>query len=88
MNDARYAPDRPGGVIALPDAPRQLQGEIMPPGGAPDFEIAALMERLNKLQTWVTLLACRQVGGATEAMSVVQDTRCLIVERLYPGAKR
>jgi hypothetical protein len=72
----------------LAPASRQLQGEIMPPGGAPDFEVAALMERLSKLQTWTTLLVCHQVDGAREAMTLVQDTRCLIVERLYPGAKR
>lgn len=70
-------------------APAQrLQGEIMPPGGAPDFEVAAIMEKLSKMQTWATLLACRQVPGASDAMTLVQDVRVLIVERLYPGAKR
>jgi|GEM_PF-4205124 len=57
----------------------------IPPGGAPDEEVAALMEELSELQTWTTLLMCRQTPGAREAMDLVQRTRCLIVERLYPA---
>ena len=58
----------------------------MLPGGAPDQETADLMAELDRLQTWTTLLMCRQVPMAREAYDLVQRTRCFIVERLYSGA--
>lgn len=60
----------------------------MHPGGAPDAEIAAIMEELNDLQTWAVLLSTRGVPKAREAMDLVQRVRCLIVERTYPNAIR
>jgi len=57
----------------------------IPPGGAPDAEVAALMEELSRLQTWTVMLMCKQMPGAQEAGDLVQRTRCLIVERLYPA---
>jgi hypothetical protein len=58
------------------------------PGGAPDAEVHALMQELSDLQTWAVMLATRGLPKSREAMDVVQRTRVLIVERLYPGAKR
>ncbi len=58
----------------------------MPPGGAPDDEVACLMDELNDLQTWTALLCTRGVPKSREAMDLVQRTRVLIVERLYPSA--
>jgi hypothetical protein len=58
----------------------------MIPGGAPDEEVANLMEGLNDLQTWTVLLCTQNVPKAREAMDLVQRTRVLIVERLYPAA--
>lgn len=57
-------------------------------GGAPDAEVQGIMEELDRLQTWTVLLTARSnpVPGAREAMDLIQRTRCLIVERLYPNA--
>jgi hypothetical protein len=57
----------------------------IPPGGAPDTEVAELMHDLSRMQTWAVMLATRQTPGAREAMDLIQRTRCLIVERLYPS---
>ena len=51
----------------------------------PDQEVAAIMHDLSRMQTWTVMLATRQTPGASEAMDLVQRTRCLIVERLYPS---
>jgi len=76
-------------LATVPDAPRPLQGTIMPPGGAPDFEVASLMERLSRLQNWLVLQCAAQRGNPDLlwASTLVQDTRVLIVERLY-GSQR
>lgn len=55
------------------------------PGGAPDLEVFQLMTRLSDLNQWCALMARKDSGGA-EAARLVQDARCLIVERLYPRA--
>lgn len=57
------------------------------PGGAPDEETFKLMNELDDLQTWATLLMIRQVPKAREAADLVQRTRCFIVSRLYPNAQ-
>lgn len=58
------------------------------PGGAPDEETFNLMNDLDRMQTWAVALVCKQTPGAREAIDLTQRTRCFIVERLYPGAKR
>lgn len=55
------------------------------PGGAPDQEVQNIMTRLSDLQTWCFLMSRKDSGGM-EAGILVQDVRCLIVERLYPKA--
>jgi hypothetical protein len=55
------------------------------PGGAPDLEVFQIMQRLSDLTQWCALMARKDSGG-TEAARLVQDVRCLIVERLYPRA--
>ena len=55
------------------------------PGGAPDLEVHSLMNRLSDLQAWCALMARKDSGGIA-ASQLIQDTRCLIVERLYPRA--
>lgn len=55
------------------------------PGGAPDQEVHDLMHKLSDLQTWCVMMGQKDSGG-THAARLIQDTRCLIVERLYPGA--
>lgn len=55
------------------------------PGGAPDLEVFQLMERLSDLTQWCALMMRKDSGGV-EAARLVQDVRCLIVERLYPRA--
>jgi hypothetical protein len=59
------------------------RGEL--PGGAPDQEVFDLMARLSDLQTWCAMMARKDSGGIAAAQ-LVQDTRALIVERLYPRA--
>lgn len=54
------------------------------PKGAPDDEIATIMAELSRLQTWCILMASKDSGGV-RAADLVQRTRCLIVERLYPS---
>lgn len=63
----------------------QIEGRTsaIPPGGAPDAEVAELMHDLSRMQTWSTMLATKGTPGAREAMDLIQRTRCLIVERLY-----
>lgn len=63
------------------------RARAIPPGGAPDEEVAALMEELSRMQHWAVMLTARQdpTPGAREAMDLIQRTRCLIVERLYPA---
>lgn len=56
------------------------------PGGAPDQETFDLMCKLDDLQTWMTLMMCKQVPRAREASDLVQETRAFIVSRLYPRA--
>ncbi len=56
------------------------------PGGAPDLEVHQIMDRLGDLQLWCAAMA-RKDNGGIEAARLVQDTRCLIVERIYPQAK-
>lgn len=58
------------------------------PGGAPDQETFDLMNRLDDLQTWTLLMTTHGAPKAREAMTLVQDVRCFIVERLYPNAIR
>jgi hypothetical protein len=50
-----------------------------------DAEIADMMERLSKLQTWLVMKCCEQRGDPMfrAAMSLVQDVRVLIVERCF-----
>jgi hypothetical protein len=74
-------------LVPAPADPQPLQGTVLPPGGAPDAEVAALMEELSKLQTLLTL-QMRNGPVWIAAADLVQRTRCLIVERLYPGARR
>lgn len=74
-------------LVPLPVAPQPQQGTILPPGGAPDAEVAALMADLSKLQTLLTL-QMRHGPVWVAATDLVQRTRCLIVERLYPGVRR
>ena len=52
------------------------------PGGAPDQEVQDIMNRLSDMQTWCFLMTRKDSGGM-EAGRLVQDVRCLIVERLY-----
>lgn len=54
-------------------------------GGAPDDEVAELMHKLSQLQIWCALMT-RHDSGGIPAAQLIQDTRCLIVERLYPRA--
>ncbi len=61
------------------------QAVKMIPGGAPDKEVAALMGELSRLQTWCVMMSRKDSGGMPAA-DLVQRTRVLIVERLYPAA--
>lgn len=63
----------------------EVTGTVFP-GGAPDDEVATIMDQLSDLQTWATLLACKRVPKSLEAIDLIQRTRVLIVERLYPTA--
>ncbi len=54
--------------------------DILPPRSTDD-EASALLDELDKLQTWSTLLMCRQVEGARAAYDLIQRTRILIIER-------
>lgn len=56
------------------------------PGGAPDAEVAAIMSELSDLQTWCVMMMRKDSGGMPAA-ELVQRTRVLIVERLYPAAR-
>jgi hypothetical protein len=57
-----------------------MEGDIFPPRST-DAEVSALLDDLGRLQTWCTLLMCRQVPGAIDAADLVQRTRILIIER-------
>lgn len=62
-----------------------MSGEVVKiiPGGAPDEEVANLMAELSRLQTWCVMMMRKDSGGMPAA-DLVQRTRVLIVERLYP----
>ena len=53
------------------------------PGGAPDQETFNIMRELDDLQTWTTLLMCRNVPKARDAYDLVQRARAFIVERVF-----
>ena len=63
--------------------PSDIASLIALPNGAPDQEVADLMARLSDLQGWCALMGRKDSGGIA-ASQLVMDTRCLIVERLYP----
>lgn len=61
-----------------------LHGEVLPDPSCDD-EVADMMERLSRLQTWLTL-QCTESRGDREylaAMRLVQDVRVLLVERCF-----
>ena len=66
------------------DPGRSVEGEILRPESC-DAEVADMMERLSRLQTWLTLQCCQRSGDPEfrSAMSLVQDVRVLIVERCF-----
>ncbi len=61
-----------------------LEGEVIRPRGCDD-EVSALMDRLDKLQSFLVLQAARNRGDRAfmSAATLVQDTRVLIVERCF-----
>ena len=50
-----------------------------------DQETQHLMTRLSNLQQWCVLMTRKDSGGLPAA-DLIQETRCFIVERLYPRA--
>lgn len=66
------------------DPSRSVDGEVLRPESC-DAEVAEMMERLSKLQTWLVMQCCQRNGDPMfrAAMSLVQDVRVLIVERCF-----
>ena len=77
------AVDGPSGF----DPSRVLEGEILRPESC-DAEVADMMERLSRLQTWLVLQCTSRRGDPDylSAMRLVQDVRVLIVERCFNHA--
>jgi hypothetical protein len=73
MNDTTIPPNWQGRT--------ELKATVMPPRNC-DQEVADMMDRLSTLQTWCALMASKDLGAVT-AIGIVQDVRCLIVERLF-----
>jgi hypothetical protein len=63
---------------------RAVEGEVLRPESC-DAEVAAMMERLSKLQTWLVMQCCQRNGDPAfrAAMGLIQDVRVLIVERCF-----
>ena len=59
-------------------------GEVLQPESC-DEEVADMMERLSRLQTWLELQCTSRRGDRDylAAMRLVQDVRVLIVERCF-----
>lgn len=57
---------------------RMYEGEIIPPRSTDD-EASAILDELNKLQSWLVLNG--RIAGAIAAADLVQRTRILIIER-------
>jgi hypothetical protein len=76
------------GELSVPDAGRAERVGELPPGGAPDWEVANIMDELDGLQRWMLTMTIQQRGAAQprQAMDLIQRVRCLIVERTYPDA--
>lgn len=83
--------DRAPAGLAAPrvDPSRVLHGDVLSPRGCDD-EVAAIMDRLDRLQSWLVLQCTSQRGDPDfmSAATLVQDTRVLIVERCFKGVPR